>query len=87
MYQMDVKSTFLNGNFEEEVYVEQHPGFVVVGQEEKVYRLKKALYGLKQAPRAWNSIIDAYFIREGFMKCPYEQSLYVKVNFGKDMLL
>ncbi|PKI72950.1 hypothetical protein CRG98_006650 [Punica granatum] len=84
---MDVKSAFLNGNLEEEVYVEQPPGFVVAGQEEKVYRLKKALYRLKQAPRAWNSRIDAYFIREGFVKCPYEHSLYVKVNSGEDMLL
>lgn len=84
---MDVKSTFLNGNLEEEVYVEQPPGFNIAGQEEKIYRLKKALYGLKQAPRAWNSRIDAYFIREGFMKVPYEHSLYVKTNSSGGMLL
>ena len=57
---MDVKSAFLKGNLEKEVYVEQLVGFVVKREEEKVCRLKKALYGLKQAPRAWNSRIDGY---------------------------
>ena len=53
IHHMDVKSAFLNGHLEEEIFVEQPEGFVVHGQEEKVYRLKKALYGLKQAPRSW----------------------------------
>ena len=50
VYQLDVKSAFLNGEIEEEVYVEQPQGYKVQGEEDKVYRLKKALYGLKQAP-------------------------------------
>ena len=52
VYHLDVKSAFLNGYLQEEIFVEQPEGFQVKGQEEKVYKLKKALYGLKQAPRA-----------------------------------
>ena len=52
IHQMDVKSAFLNGYLEEEIFVEQPEGFIVKGMEEKVYLLKKALYGLKRAPRA-----------------------------------
>jgi len=54
IHQLDVKSVFLNGELEEEVYVEQPTGFVKQGSENKVLKLRKALYGLKQAPRAWN---------------------------------
>ena len=50
---MDVKTTFLNGDLDEEVYMEQPPGFVVLGKENLVFRLKKYLYGLKQAPKQW----------------------------------
>ncbi|GJW09278.1 retrovirus-related pol polyprotein from transposon TNT 1-94 [Tanacetum coccineum] len=56
IYQMDVKTTFLNGPLKEEVYVAQPDGFVDPDHPEKVYRLRKALYGLKQAPRAWGNI-------------------------------
>ena len=69
VYQMDVKSTFLNGVLIEEVYVEQPLGYEKVGQEHKVRILKKALYGLKQAPRAWYSRIDVYLLENGFEKC------------------
>ena len=80
LYQLDVKSAFLNETLNEEVYVEQPQGFVTKGEEEKVYKLKKALYGLKQAPRAWYSDIDAYFIIEGFQRSKSEPTLYVKTQ-------
>jgi hypothetical protein len=79
VYQMDVKSAFLNGYLKEEVYVEQPQGFIVEGKEDKVYRLKKALYGLKQAPRAWYSRIDKYLHDHGFIKCSCESVVYKKV--------
>lgn len=78
IYQLDVKSAFLNGYLEEEVYVEQPMGFEIAGHEDKVLKLKKALYGLKQAPRAWNSQIDKYFQDNGFTRCLHEYALYVK---------
>jgi len=82
---MDVKSAFLNGVLEEEVYLEQPPGYIKVRKEHEVLRLKKALYGLKQAPRAWNTRIDKYFMENGFIQCPYEHALYVKKT--KDKML
>jgi hypothetical protein len=53
IYQLDVKSAFLHGTLEKEVYIDQSPGYVKQGHADQVYKLKKALYGLKQAPRAW----------------------------------
>ncbi|WVZ04159.1 hypothetical protein V8G54_024965 [Vigna mungo] len=76
--QMDVKSAFLNGTLEEEVYVCQPPGFIKKDHEQKVYKLNKALYGLRQAPRAWNKHIDSLLTRYGFQKCIVEYGIYVK---------
>jgi hypothetical protein len=87
LYQLDVKSAFLNGELKEEVYVQQPRGFETPGQEEKVYKLKKALYGLKQAPRAWYSEIDSYFVQQGFIKSQSEPTLYVKRQGKNDILL
>ncbi|XP_019465092.1 PREDICTED: uncharacterized protein LOC109363293 [Lupinus angustifolius] len=67
--QMDVKSAFLNGPLDKEVYIAQPPGFVIPEEEHKVYRLHKALYGLKQAPRAWNKRIDGFLLKLGFLRC------------------
>ena len=80
---MDVKSAFLNGILEVEVYVEQPIGYLVRGKE----RLKKALYGLKLAPRAWYKKIDSYFVQHGFETCPYEHTLYVNFVDPKDILI
>lgn len=78
LWQLDVKSAFLNGPLEEEVFVTQPPSFINKGSEDKVLRLKKALYGLKQAPRAWNRRIDSFLAKTGFHKCSVEHGMYVK---------
>jgi hypothetical protein len=80
VYQMDVKSTFLNGELEEEVYIEQPEGFLLSEKEDYVCRLKKALYGLKQAPRAWYSRLDKYLQQQGFRKGNADNNLYIKVD-------
>jgi hypothetical protein len=66
LYQMDVKSAFLNGPIKEEVYVEQPPGFEDSEYPSHVYKLSKALYGLKQDPRAWYECLRDFLITNGF---------------------
>nr|GEW00542.1 reverse transcriptase domain-containing protein [Tanacetum cinerariifolium] len=70
VFQMDVKTTFLNGILKEEVYVGQPPGFVSKQYPNHVYTLDKVLYGLKQAPRAWYAILLQFLIESGFQKVP-----------------
>ena len=78
VFQLDVKSAFLNGDLQEEVFVEQPLGFVNASDEGKVYKLQKALYGLKQTPRAWYSKIDSFFLQNEFERSENEPTLYVK---------
>jgi hypothetical protein len=66
LYQIDIKSAFLNGILQEEVYVEQPKGFQDPHHPDHVYKLKKALYGLKQAPRAWYKRLTTYLLTKGF---------------------
>ncbi|KAI5336309.1 hypothetical protein L3X38_015576 [Prunus dulcis] len=87
LYQLNVKSAFLNGVLKEEVYVEQPQGFMKENKEIRVYKLNKALYGLKQAPRAWYDEIDSYFNKAGFKKSPSEATLYVKTSEGAGILI
>jgi hypothetical protein len=87
LHQMDVKTTFLNGVIEEEVYIEQPQGFVIHGKESHVCKLKKALYGLKQAPRAWYARIDGYLMSLGFTKSDVDPNLYYKVENGFPLIL
>ena len=74
---MDVKSAFLNGDLQEDVYMTQPPGFEVPGKENQVCKLVKALYGLKQAPRAWYAKMDAYLQKVGFLRSELDDTLYV----------
>uniref|UniRef100_A0A8R7U001 Reverse transcriptase Ty1/copia-type domain-containing protein n=1 Tax=Triticum urartu TaxID=4572 RepID=A0A8R7U001_TRIUA len=76
LHHMDVKSAFLNGELEEEVYVKQPPGYVKQGAEHKVLKLHKALYGLKQAPRAWNIKLDQTLVSLGFERTLFEHAIY-----------
>ena len=78
VYQMDVKSAFLNGEREEEFYVEQPEGFAEKG--DYVCRLRRALYGLKQAPRAWYARLDKYLHKQGFKKGSADSNLYIKIE-------
>ncbi|GJR07210.1 retrovirus-related pol polyprotein from transposon TNT 1-94 [Tanacetum coccineum] len=86
IYQMDVKTAFLNGPLKEEVYVAQPDGFVDPDHPEKVYRLRKALYGLKQAPRAWYDELSNFLMSKGFTKDTIDPTLFI-IRYGEDILL
>jgi hypothetical protein len=79
LYQMDVKSAFLNGPIKEEVYVEQPPGFEDSEYPNHVYKLSKALYGLKQAPRAWYEYLRDFLITNGFKVGKADPTLFTKI--------
>ncbi|GKD77233.1 retrovirus-related pol polyprotein from transposon TNT 1-94 [Tanacetum coccineum] len=86
IFQMDVKTAFLNGELNEVVYVSQPEGFVDPEHPSHVYRLKKALYGLKQAPRAWYDKLSAFLIKSGFTKGVVDPTLFTR-KAGKHLLL
>nr|GEV03677.1 retrovirus-related Pol polyprotein from transposon TNT 1-94 [Tanacetum cinerariifolium] len=86
VYQMDVKTAFLNGNLREEVYVCQPDGFVDQDNPNHVYKLKKALYGLKQALRAWYDMLSSFLISQDFSKGLVDPTLFIRRN-GNDLLL
>ena len=78
IHQIDVKTTFLNGDLEEEIYLEQPEGFIVPGQEQKVCQLIKSLYGLKQAPKQWHAKFDEVMLSNGFKINECDKCVYVK---------
>nr|GEV97928.1 hypothetical protein [Tanacetum cinerariifolium] len=78
MYQMDVKSAFLYGTIDEEVYVMQPPGFQDPVFPAKVYKVEKAMYGLHQAPRAWYGTLSKYSLMNGFQKGTIDQTLFIR---------
>ncbi|GKC48399.1 putative ribonuclease H-like domain-containing protein [Tanacetum coccineum] len=86
VYQMDVKSAFLYGTIEEEVYVCQPPGFEDPQFPDKVYKVEKALYGLHQAPRAWYETLSTYLLENGFRRGIVDKTLFIKKDKG-DILL
>ncbi|GJW40524.1 putative ribonuclease H-like domain-containing protein [Tanacetum coccineum] len=86
VYQMDVKSAFLYGKIEEEVYVCQPLGFKDPEFPDKVYKVEKALYGLRQAPRAWYETLSTYLLDNGFQRGQIDMTLFIKRVKG-DILL
>nr|GEU77856.1 retrovirus-related Pol polyprotein from transposon TNT 1-94 [Tanacetum cinerariifolium] len=86
VYQMDVKTTFLNGIPRKEVYVSQPDEFVDPENHKHVYKLKKALYGLKQAPRAWYDLLSSFLLSQKFSKGIIDPTLFI-MREGKDILL
>ena len=83
---MDVKSAFINGNLEEEVYIEQPEGFQLTDKGNYVCKLKKSLHGLKQAPRAWYARIDSYLKVQGFKRGLVDNNIYYKI-IGESMTI
>ncbi|GJT78957.1 retrovirus-related pol polyprotein from transposon TNT 1-94 [Tanacetum coccineum] len=86
VYQMDVKTAFLNGNLQEEVYVSQTDEFVDPDNPNHVYKLKKALYGLKQAPHAWYDMLSSFLRSQDFSKGSVDPTLFIRKE-GKELLL
>jgi len=86
LYQMDVKSAFLNGFIQEEVYVDQSLGFENLENPNHVFKLKKALYGLKQAPRAWYECLSKFLLEKGFSRRKVDITLFIKRKLN-DILL
>jgi hypothetical protein len=86
LHQMGVKSAFLNGVLEEEVYVRQPQGFESEKCPHRVYKLRKALYGLKQAPRAWYGRVRGFLFGRGFEMGKVDQTLFL-IRQGRDILI
>ncbi|WVZ90654.1 hypothetical protein U9M48_036936 [Paspalum notatum var. saurae] len=86
LQQMDVKSAFLNGFIEEEVYVRQPPGFESARFPDRVYKVRKALYGLKQAPRAWYARLKSFLLKSGFVMGSVDKTLFL-LSRGGDTLI
>ncbi|GJU17129.1 putative ribonuclease H-like domain-containing protein [Tanacetum coccineum] len=78
VYQMDVKSAFLYGKIDEEVYVSQPPGFLDPKNPQKVYKVVKALYGLHQAPRAWYATLSTFLLKNGYRRGTIDKTLFLK---------
>ncbi|GJZ81846.1 putative ribonuclease H-like domain-containing protein, partial [Tanacetum coccineum] len=87
VYQIDVKSAFLYGTIEEEVYVCQPPSFKDPQFPDKVYKVEKALYGLHQAPRAWYEPLSTYLLENGFRRGIIDKTLFIKKDKGDIMLV
>jgi hypothetical protein len=86
LYQIDVKSAFLNGVIQEEVFVRLPPGFKNPKYPNRVYKFSKALYGLKQVPRAWYTRLKTFLLEHGYVMGSVDKTLFT-LNHGTDFLL
>jgi hypothetical protein len=84
---MDVKTTFLHGKIEQEVFVEQPDGFVLHNKGTHVCKLRKALYGIKQAHRVWYGKIDGFLKSLGFQKSDVNANMYFEVRGNQPVIL
>ena len=84
VHQMDVKSAYLNGEIDTDIYMRQPEGYVDSGKPELVCKLKKSLYGLKQSGRCWNIVIDKYLKMEGYTQSTADPCIYVKIESRQD---
>nr|GEV31146.1 hypothetical protein [Tanacetum cinerariifolium] len=85
--EMDVKSAFLYGTIDEEVYVMQPPGFQDPEFPDRVYKVEKAMYGLYQAPRAWYGTLSKYLLDNDFQRCTIDQTLFIRKHKGEFLLV
>jgi hypothetical protein len=85
--QLDVKTAFLHGELEEEIYMDQPEGFVVSGKEDLVCKLKRSLYGLKQSPQQWYERFDSFMLAHGFKRPQYDSCVYIKFVNGSPIYL
>ena len=75
LFQMDVKTAFLHGDLDEELYMKQPEGYAIPGKEHLVCKLKRSLYGLKQAPKQWYKKFEAFMLKHGFKRSHGDHSL------------
>jgi hypothetical protein len=87
IHQMDVKTTFLNGELDEEIYKEQPAGFVANGQEGMECKLLKSLYGLKQAPKQWHEKFDRTLTSDGFVVNEADKCVYYRYGGDEGVIL
>ncbi len=87
IHQMDVKTAFLNGDLQEEIYMVQPEGYVVFGQETKVCKLRKSLYGLKQAPKQWHEKFDQVLLGNNFSTTGVDKCVYTKLEGGECVII
>lgn len=85
--QLDVKTAFLHGDLEEEIYMQQPEGFEKEGMKNHVCRLKKSLYGLKQSPRQWYKRFDSFMVTHGYKRCEYDCCVYFKIDDDGSLVL